>query len=209
MEHTCGTCERHFRRKAELDRHTKRQNPCKPPAYTCECCGKGFASYQTVWRHKKTIHQCRKQQTAGEAQDADTTGETQNMAILREALEHTQAEAKQARDDADRLQAEADRLRTEHKANTDKILELEAAYDNLVELQNKTMCKLAEWKAQDTATKKAMDDALQALAQGKQRIATLESQNEQLRESLAEQLRQEENRPTTQQKSKKRKGRKK
>ena len=57
--------------------------------------------------------------------------------------------------------------------------------------------------------KKARDDALQALAQEKQRIAILESQNEQLRESLAEQPHQEENRPATQQKSKKRKGRKK
>ncbi|KAK3732168.1 hypothetical protein RRG08_026550 [Elysia crispata] len=56
MEHTCGTCERQFRRKAELDRHTKRQTPCKPPAYTCSRCGKGFASYQTLWRHKKTLH---------------------------------------------------------------------------------------------------------------------------------------------------------
>ncbi|KAK3776398.1 hypothetical protein RRG08_023751 [Elysia crispata] len=56
MEHTCGTCERQFRRKAELDRHTKRQTPCKSPAYTCWRCGKGFASYQTLWRHKKTLH---------------------------------------------------------------------------------------------------------------------------------------------------------
>ena len=171
MEHTCGKCGRQFRRKAELDRHTKRRNPCKPPAYTCERCGKGFASYQTVWRHKKTIHQRREQQIAGEAQ---------NTAIFREA----------------------DRLRA-----ADRILELEAAYDDLVELPHKTMCELAERKAQDQqeAVEKAekdRDNALQALAQEKQRIATLESQNEQLRESLATMQ-------SAQQKSRKRRGKKK
>ena len=117
------------------------------------------------------------------------------MAILREALEHTQAEAKQARGDADRLQAETDQLRAEHEANTDRILELEAAYDDLVELQHKTMCEFAERKAQDQQdeeareaveqAEKAREDALQALAQERQHVATLESQNEQLRERLA------------------------
>ena len=146
--------------------------------------------------------------------------------ILRE--DHTQTE-----DDADRLRAEVDRLRAEHEENTNRILELEAEYDDLAELQHKTMRKLAEHKAQkeqqneDNAAilreaqeaieqaEKAQAEAMQAL----QRIATLESQNEQLRESLAEAQsahlvlsEQRENRPTTQatQKSKKHaRGRKK
>ena len=106
MEHTCGTCGRQFRRKTELDHHTKRRNPCKQPAYTCKRCRKGFASYKIVWRHEKTIHsepatscnnadtaveQCREQQTAdansaGEAvvsNNTDTAGEAQAVATLR------------------------------------------------------------------------------------------------------------------------------
>ncbi|KAK3764543.1 hypothetical protein RRG08_040564 [Elysia crispata] len=204
MEHTCGTCERQFRRKAELDRHTKRQTPCKPPAYTCSRCGKGFASYQTLWRHKKTLHgeqaqtprvadiateqvqtlraavehpetprvadtaaECEAQDQQAECVAQDQQGED-NAAILRDCIEHTQAD-------------------------TDRILELEAAYDDLAELQRATIRKLLE---RDAEAERAKDDAKQARSMALEslevleerlwRIATLESQNEQLRESLAE-----------------------
>ena len=52
-QHTCAICSRQFKRKAELDRHGKRQTPCRPPTHQCDRCGKGMSSYQTLWRHKK------------------------------------------------------------------------------------------------------------------------------------------------------------
>ena len=52
-QHTCAICSRQFQRKAELDRHAKRQTPCQPPTYKCDRCEKGMNSYQTLWRHKK------------------------------------------------------------------------------------------------------------------------------------------------------------
>ncbi|KAK3792680.1 hypothetical protein RRG08_032317 [Elysia crispata] len=97
----------------------------------------------------------------------DQQGED-NAAILRDCIEHTQAD-------------------------TDRILELEAAYDDLAELQRATIRKLLE---RDAEAVRAKDDAKQARRMAQEslevleerlgRIATLESQNEQLRESLAE-----------------------
>ena len=52
-QHTCAICSRQFKRKAELDRHGKRQTPCQPPTHQCDMCGKGMSSYQTLWRHKR------------------------------------------------------------------------------------------------------------------------------------------------------------
>ena len=52
-QHTCAICSRQFQRKAELDRHAKRQTPCQPPTYKCDRCEKGMNSYQTLWRNKR------------------------------------------------------------------------------------------------------------------------------------------------------------
>ncbi|KAK3732164.1 hypothetical protein RRG08_026546 [Elysia crispata] len=209
MEHTCGTCERQFRRKAELDRHTKRQTPCKPPAYTCSRCGKGFASYQTLWRHKKTLHG-EQARVADIATHAAPPNATEQVQTLRAAVEQPEtprvadtaaeceAQDQQAECVAQNQQGEdnAAILRDciEHtQTDTDRILELEAAYDDLAELQRATIRKLLERGAE---AERAKDDAKQArrmaqeslevLEERLRRIATLESQNEQLRESLAE-----------------------
>ena len=209
-QHACTTCSRQFQRKAELDRHAKRQTPCRPPTYTCLLCGKGYASYQTLWRHNNTFHPA----GAAEAEEPTTDLETSKAHTPDGIAPHkpnngtTTAENRQ-------LWAALEKSQQQQEADTARILELEAAYDDLAELQRATIRKLLEREAQadnedkDTAAalseakaeaKRAKDDAEQArteigsmareytevLEERQRRIAEIESENTHLQESLAE-----------------------
>ena len=57
----CNKCERTFSTKRSLARHVgNRRSPCCVPKHRCTTCGKGLASYQTLWKHKK---RCQAKQT--------------------------------------------------------------------------------------------------------------------------------------------------
>ena len=36
--------------------HKTRLTACRPPTHHCKRCNKGFASYQTHWKHKQKCH---------------------------------------------------------------------------------------------------------------------------------------------------------
>ena len=50
----CERCEKTFKTISKLREHTSnRQTPCRPATYHCPVCAKGFASYQSLWNHKR------------------------------------------------------------------------------------------------------------------------------------------------------------
>ena len=40
-------------RNIQLERHNNARYPCCPPTHHCDNCNKGFASYQSLWKHEQ------------------------------------------------------------------------------------------------------------------------------------------------------------
>ena len=51
--HTCSSCGKTFDNCSKLERHANARTHCCPPTHHCDRCNKGFASYQTLWKHKE------------------------------------------------------------------------------------------------------------------------------------------------------------
>ena len=50
----CERCEKSFKTIFKLHEHTyNRKTPCRPATHHCFVCTKGFASYQSLWNHKR------------------------------------------------------------------------------------------------------------------------------------------------------------
>ena len=50
----CNRCERSFTCRRDLKHHTdERKTVCRKPTHYCDRCGKGLASYQSLWNHKQ------------------------------------------------------------------------------------------------------------------------------------------------------------
>ena len=49
----CNACNTNFKNCSNLMEHKTRRTPSHPPTHHCERCNKGFASYQTIWKHKQ------------------------------------------------------------------------------------------------------------------------------------------------------------
>ena len=51
--HTCSSCRKTFDNWSKLERHANARTPCRPPTHHCDRCNRGFARYQTLWKHKE------------------------------------------------------------------------------------------------------------------------------------------------------------
>ena len=51
-----------------LERHDNARSPCWPPTQHCDNCNKGFASYQSLWKHKQ---KCQGPYPVGQKRHAD------------------------------------------------------------------------------------------------------------------------------------------
>ena len=49
----CNRCGKSFKIASKLERHNNRQNSCRPASHRCDGCSKGYASYQSLWKHRR------------------------------------------------------------------------------------------------------------------------------------------------------------
>ena len=163
----CDNCGRRFDKAANLHRHANKKRPRRPPDYT----GKNYASYQSLWQHNakrcgqaatvqtnETEYQGGIEPTDSQPNANEIESTNACMCVLVCVCDATlpNEKAREESNIAEELQkalAEADQLREEsqrqREADTARILELEAAYDDLVELQRATIRKLLEREAQE------------------------------------------------------------
>lgn len=198
----CNNCGRQFDKAANLHRHTNRKTPCRPPTYTCDGCGKNYASYQSLWQHK--TKRCRQAATV-QTNETETKAEDSQQ----EAESSFRVEASQLispipthkpRKDIANLRRELDTYRKrcsdleaiDTKAQ-DRILELEAGDKVRIDQLNRLESKLLAIEVERNEARKNLETSEErcgflyaSYAQEKSNAEVAQAEVDKLRYDLAE-----------------------